>query len=543
MPKLTRRDLFKAMAAGAVAVPLAKSALGDPERICVEPAPHWRRGIEGQRKADLGNGSYLNPIISGDHPDPAVLRDGDDYYMTFSPFSALPGLVIWHSTDLVNWTPVTAALHEPMGSVWAVNLCKYEDRYYIYLPAAKPGRDWSIYVIWARDIRGPWSDPVDLKISGCIDPGHVVGEDGKRYLFFNGIRMIRLTDDGLATAGPLKHAYTPWHYPDDWVVEDFAPEGPKLLRRDGWFYLISAVGGTAGPPTGHMVIVARSRSVHGPWQNCPHNPIVRTRSAAEPWWSRGHASFVEGPGGDWWMIYHGYENSFRTLGRQALLEPMVWTADGWPRATGGDLSLPLRKPAGGKAGPAGMALSDDFSRDRFGVQWSFHDPRPHEKQRARHTGKGLMLVGAGTSPADSSPLVCGVGDRAYEAEITFELSDGAEAGLLLFYNHKAFVGVGFTPDTIKTFEYAQELPWARIRKQNRRVRVRVTNDHNVVTYAYSHDDGRSWQRHILRMEVSGIHHNVFGGFLSLKVGIYSAGKGTVRLRDFRYRAIEGNPLI
>lgn len=542
MPSPTRRDLFKALAASAVAMPFAKAAHAGIGRACVDPEPHWGKGIDDQRKADLGNGTYLNPIVSGDHPDPTVLKDGNDYYMTFSSFQASPGLVIWHSTDLVNWAPVGAALHKPMGTVWAVSLCKYKDRYYIYLPAQMAGGDWSIHVIRASDIRGPWSEPVDLGIAGCIDPGHVVGEDGRRYLFVNGIRMIRLTDDGLATDGPLQHAYTPWHYPKDWIVEDFAPEGPKLLRRDGWFYLVSAVGGTAGPPTGHMVIVARSKSVHGPWENCPHNPIVRTLSAAEPWWSRGHATLVEGPAGDWWMIYHGYENGFRTLGRQTLLEPMVWTADGWPRAIGGDLSRPLRKPVSGTASAVGMALSDDFTSNRFGTLWSFHHPRPDEMQRARYAGRALELGGSGSSPADSAPLVCSVGDRAYEAEITLELSGDAEGGLLLFYNHRAFVGVGFTPDIIKTFEYAQELDWARIAKKSRRVRVRVTNDHNVVTYAYSYDGGRNWQLHTIRMEVSGIHHNVFGGFLCLKLGIYSAGHGTVRLRDFHYRAIEGNPL-
>ncbi|MFA9217888.1 MAG: family 43 glycosylhydrolase [Sphingomonadaceae bacterium] len=81
-------------------------------------------------------------------------------------------------------------------------------------------------------------------------------------------------------------------------MEGYALEGPKLLRRGGWFYLISAVG----PATGHMVIAARSRSVHGPWENIPHNPIVRTRSASERWWSRGHATVVEGPAGEWRMI-------------------------------------------------------------------------------------------------------------------------------------------------------------------------------------------------------------------------------------------------
>ena len=539
MPKIARRDLFKALAAGAVAAPLPMLSFAQSaDAACCAASPRWGKGIEGQRKADLGDGTYLNPIIAGDHPDPTILKDGDDYYMTFSSFFSYPGLVIWHSTDLVNWAPIGAALRKQLGTIWAVDLCRHGDRYFIYLPANPDDKGWSIYAIWADDIRGPWSEPVDLRISDCIDPGHVVGEDGKRYLFVNGIRKIRLTDDGLATDGALEHAYSPWRYPADWIVENFAPEGPKLLRHGDWFYLITAVGGTAGPVTGHMVIAARSKSVHGPWEHCPHNPLVRTVSESEPWWSRGHASLVEGPGGDWWMVYHAYENGFRTLGRQTLLEPIEWTEDGWFRAMGGDLSMPIRKPGKGKRSPAGFALSDDFSTDRFGMQWSFHDPEPDEMRRVERTDNALKLAASGTSPAASSPLAFIVPDRAYQAEVTLQLTGECEAGLLLFYNDKAFVGVGFTHDTIKTYQYAEEQVWARHPHANRRVRVRLTNDRNVITYEYSYDDGRSWKLHPTRMEVSGMHHNVFGGFLSLKVGIYSAAKGDVVLSDFRYRGMD-----
>jgi xylan 1,4-beta-xylosidase len=534
---LPRRHLFKGLLAGAALPAIVEAApvkAFAPAAKASEPA--WGAGADDQRKADLGNGTFRNPILSGDHPDPTILKDGGTYYMTFSSFFSYPGLVIWKSTDLVNWTTVGPALHKPLGVIWAVDLVKLDGRYFIYIPADPTGQGWSIYAIWADHIEGPWSEPVDLKISGCIDPGHAVGEDGKRYLFVNGVRRIRLTDDGLATDGVLEKAYEPWRYPDDWVVENFAPEGPKLLRRGDWFYLITAVGGTAGPATGHMVIAARSRSIHGPWEHCPHNPLVRTRSAAEPWWSRGHASLVEGPAGDWWMVYHGYENGYRTLGRQTLLEPIEWTPDGWFRALGGDLSKPLPKPRGGKAGPSAPGLSDDFSQDRFGVQWSFHDPKPEEAGRAFLDQGSLRLKGRGTSPADSSPLTCLVGDRSYEAEIGLELTGEAEAGILLFYNHKAFVGLGFTPTALKIFEYSEELPWARTTHDARKLRLRVSNIENIITFHYSYDDGRTWIRHGTRMEVSGLHHNVFGGFLSLRIGLYVAGTGEARLRDFRYRA-------
>lgn len=539
----SRRTIFKGLAAGAMSLPLSRAGAAgrDARRDSGTPTlpdrpPRWGTGFEGQRKADRGDGTYLNPIIAGDHPDPTILKDGKDYYMTFSSFYSYPGLVIWHSRDLVNWAPVGPALHKNLGTIWAVDLTRHNGRYFIYIPANPNGSGWSIYAIWADRIEGPWSDPVDLKISGCIDPGHVVGEDGRRYLFVNGIRKVRLTDDGLAAAGPVEPAYEPWRYPESWVVEAFSPEGPKLLRHGDYFYLVTAVGGTSGPPTGHMVIAARSKSIHGPWEHCPHNPIVRTTSAAEPWWSRGHASLAEGPAGDWWMVYHGYENGFRSLGRQTLLEPIEWTADGWFRAKGGDLSRPMRKPAGGGAGPAGFPLSDDFRSNRFGIQWSFHDPAPDEMDRVTYGPDGLSIAARGSSPIDSAPLTCTVPDRSYEAEVAIDLEDGAEGGLLLFYSHKAYVGVGFTGTEVRTFEFSDDQPWMRPAFIAKSLRVRVTNDENVVSFHYSPDDGRSWVLHPLRMEVSGYHHNVFGGFLSLKIGIYAAGKGQVRLREFRYRA-------
>src|SRR5438067_8006336 len=289
---------------------------------------------------------------------------------------------------------------------------------------------------------------------------------------------MRLTEDGLAAAGPVEAAYKPWKYPEDWVVEAFSPEGPKLLRHNGYFYLITAVGGTSGPPTGHMVIAARSKSIDGPWEDCPHNPIVRTTSAAEPWWSRGHASLVEGPAGDWWMVYHGYENGFRTLGRQTLLEPIEWTSDGWFRAKGGDLSRPMRMPAGGKNGPAGFPLSDDFSANRFGTQWSFHDPAPDEMERVRYVPGALEIAARGASPTDSAPLVFTIPDQSYEAEVTIDLDGAAEAGLLLFYNHKAYVGVGFTGLVAKTFEFSEEQTWMRPPFVGRSIRARLTNNAN-----------------------------------------------------------------
>jgi xylan 1,4-beta-xylosidase len=271
----SRRDLLKQALLGGIGIGgLERSSSADPSPAPAgghnPPVPsRWARGIEGQRLADLGNGTFLNPIFAGDHADPSILKDGEDYYMTFSSFEAYPALLIWHSRDLVNWSPLATALDRPLGSVFAVDLCKHGGRYFIYIPiiptAVSSGMEGQsrIFVIHAERIEGPWSKPVALDIRGYIDPGHAVGEDGRRYLFLSGVSRVRLSDDGLAVVGPIEHAYAGWQYPDDWIVEAFALEGPKILRRGDWFYLISAVGGTAGPPTGHMVIAARSAPFGG----------------------------------------------------------------------------------------------------------------------------------------------------------------------------------------------------------------------------------------------------------------------------------------
>ncbi|MBQ0928902.1 family 43 glycosylhydrolase [Ideonella alba] len=520
---LTRREALAA-ALGGTALPAgATTARG--------------RGPEGQRCADLGDGRYLNPIVPGDHADPTVLKDGADYYMSFSSFAATPGAVIWHSRDLLNWVPITAALPEPPGTVWAMDLVRHQGRYFLYIPVLQ-AQGTAVYVVWADDIRGPWSAPIDLGLPGCIDPGHVVGEDGRRYLFLNGGRRVRLSDDGLRTDGPLQEgAWEAWRYPEDWVVEMFAPEGPKLLRRGGWFYLVSAVGGTAGPPTSHMVTLSRSRSVHGPWEHCPHNPIVRTRSADEPWWSRGHASLVEGPAGDWWMVYHGYENGFRTLGRQALLEPVQWTRDGWLRARGDTLSRPLPAPRGGQAGPTGLALSDDFERPTLGLPWSLHGAAPGELARRVQVGGGeLRLRGKGQALADCSPLCCIVGDRRYEVTVEVEAHGAAHGGLALFYDERGHAGIGLGGGELLTYGYGQEQRWMRQPLTTPRLHLRLLNRDNVLTW-FTSADGRQWQQLPWQMEVSGLHHNVFGGFTSLRLALFSAGEGELRFRRLRYRAL------
>lgn len=534
--KTSRRDALTLGLTGAGALALSGSAAAQD---CA-PEPKYRPGIEGQRRADLGNGRFLNPVLSGDRPDPNILKDGEDYYVSYSSTLYYPGIVIWHSRDLINWKPIGPALTRLIGSVWALDLAKHDGRYFIYIPVfdpavSSPRGPFKNYVIHADSMAGPWSDPIDLDLIGYIDPGHVVGEDGKRYLFLNNGNRVRLTDDGLKRDGPVEQVYAGWPIPADWVIEAEAHEGPKLLRKDGYFYLFSGQGGTAGPPTSHMVVVARSRSIHGPWENCPHNPIVRTESAAEPWWSRGHATPVQGPAGDWYMVYHAYENGYRTLGRQMLLEPFIWTADGWPKASGGILDRPLPKPRGGPPGDHGIALSDDFGAAMFGTRLAFFDPKPGYLDRAKIEGNSLFLKGQGNGPSGASPLAFITGDRSYEVSIDIELEGAAEAGLLLWYNDKLFCGLGTNGEWLRTWKtganstYPPPGPAA-----GRRFAIRIVNDANVTSH-FIRPHGGDWRK-VIDYEVAGYNHNMADGFLSLRPAIFVSGEGSARFRGLSYKA-------
>lgn len=148
-----------------------------------------------------------NPIFAGDYPDPSILVDGNNYYMVHSSFEYYPSLLIWHSTDLINWTPVANALYRYLGSVWAPDLAKYDGKYYIYFPASGTN-----YVVSADNIAGPWSDPIELKVT-MIDPGHVVDEEGNRYLYFSSGSYVPLSKDGLSIKGEIKNSYKGWEIP------------------------------------------------------------------------------------------------------------------------------------------------------------------------------------------------------------------------------------------------------------------------------------------------------------------------------------------
>jgi xylan 1,4-beta-xylosidase len=478
--------------------------------------------------SDKGAGFYVNPIFAGDYPDPSILRDGENYYIVHSSFEYYPGLLIWKSTDLINWTPVTNALHKYVGSVWAPDLVKYKNKYYIYFPANNTN-----YVVTADSINGKWSDPIDLKI-GNIDPGHVTDENGKRYLFFSSGEFVPLSDDGLSVTGKLKKSYSGWPIPRDWSIECFCLEGPKLLKRGDYYYLTVAEGGTAGPATGHMVISARSKSLLGPWENSPYNPIIRTTDKSERWWSTGHGTVFEDTEGNWWIVFHGYENGFYNMGRQTLMLPIEWTKEGWYKIPDGvRTDGPVKRPTVVASNPT-FTLSDSFEDNTLKPHWKFFGE--YDTSRFHLMDSSIIIEAKGNSVGNCSPLLCIPSDHSYTAEVELNIEGKAIGGLVLFYNNSAYSGILADNRNVLANLRGWQFPTEKNAIKDH-VSLRLRNTNNTVDMFYS-TDGVRWNKIENSLEVSALHHNVLGGFMSLRIGLCSIGEGNVTFKNFTYKPIK-----
>ena len=417
-------------------------------------------------------------IFPGDYPDPSILRDGNDFYITHSSFTYFPALLVWHSTDLLHWEPIARAVEDGDYSIYAPELCKVNGKFYIYYPTSR-GEN---YVVTADRPEGPWSKPVKLDVGG-IDPGHVVAEDGQRYLYTNNGWVTPLTPDGLAAAGKPKIVYDGWEFPAEWETEGMWLESPKLLKRGDWFYLVSAEGGTAGPATSHMVVVARSKSALGPWENSPHNPMVHTYTADEARWSKGHGTLVDDAEGNWYIVYHAYRNGFHTLGRNTIIESVEWTGDGWPV----------------------LAEKDGAKWEQGGLQGDY--------SALRDTDNPLLWSRWQPGVEDGTLWLMTAVDTSYEITAEFSVPEGGNAGLFLFYNEAANLG---------------------IRSQGTQCTLRIRNENNVAS-TWKKLPGAEWEAVAEGIDVSGMHHNNYNGFFALRPGYLLTGDA--KLVSFEYKPL------
>ena len=393
---------------------------------------------------------YSNPVMAGDYPDPSVIRVGGEYWATATSSEWGPQFPTLKSSDLVNWQLVGTVFNKrPEWSVanyWAPEIAEYKGRYYMYYVGRKKGGPLAVAVATAEQPSGPYTDHGVLvaQAAGSIDAVPFDDEKGERHLIWKEdgnsrkqptiLWMQRLNEDGTKLVGEPKELIrndAPW--------EGAVVEGPFVVKRDGWFYLFYSGSGCCGAGCNYAMGVARSRSLHGPYEKYARNPILAGNAT---WKCPGHGSIVTDAQGRYFLMYHAYavKDSVFT-GRQALLDEVKFGADAWPSINDGKgPSTSAPSPFDAAQRKAELNFSDDFSAPglRPGWQWPVADEPQYKIE-----GGSLVL-----SPVRKTNDLLGavlarsttVGD--YTARTTIpNLQPGVFAGLAAFGDPANAIGI------------------------------------------------------------------------------------------------------
>lgn len=348
--------------------------------------------------ADLGNGMYKNPILYADYSDPDACRAGEDYFMIASSFCNAPGLPVLHSKDLVNWKVINYILpkvpeeryDKPVHGcgVWAPAIRYHDGTFFACFPMPDEG----IYMSTTKDPFGTWSEPVNIRPgAGWIDPCPFWDEDGRAYLvagvaksrigYKSVLHMIEMQPDGMGLIGDAKVVF------DGNLNEQETIEGPKLYKRNGWYYIFAPAGGVK---TGWQTVL-RSRNIFGPYEY-----RVVMRQGDTPVNGPHQGAWVDTMTGEDWFLH--FQDVY-AAGRIIHLQPMSWKED-WPiigiAKDGNDYGEPVltyRKPNVGEAAKEAEICepdaSDDFSKNTLGLQWQWN-ANPKEDWY-KLTSEGLCL--------------------------------------------------------------------------------------------------------------------------------------------------------
>lgn len=397
------------------------------------------------------NQMYRNPIRTGMFPDPSIVRVGDDYYMANSSFVFFPCVPISHSKDLIHWKIIGHAIADPQWAnldgleggrgYWAPDISYYEGRFYVAVTYRL--NDTSTvyrkqYVVSSEKPEGPYSKPAIIDEDG-IDPSIFNDEDGRRYMLLNrGARIFEISKDATKQISEASLLY----YGD----YKRAPEGPHLLKKDGYYYLFEAEGGT-GP--GHRITVARATTLMGNYEPCPYNPIMRQEDSGAGIQRCGHGKPVMTQNGEWYMVYlcgRMIGDGYSVLGRETALDPITWTTDGWPIVNGLKGPSTIQKKPNLPECIWETTTNDEFEDEKLSLDWMF--PRPPMADGYTIENSYLKIRGSkyDLCSMDARNIVLRrQQDFKFTAECKMkipELMEGQNAGMTCFYDENTFLKFG-----------------------------------------------------------------------------------------------------
>lgn len=518
------------------------------------------QGLDPIFEGPLAAGTYQNPVLAGFFPDPSIIRNGDDYYMTVSSFTYTPGLPILHSRDLVNWQLIGYALTRPSQmemadlqvsrGIFAPTLRFHNGVYYIITTVVDRGGN---FILTATDPAGPWSDPIWLPEVEGIDPDIFFDDDGRVYIAHNGDpeeslyeghKAIWLWEYDLANqkiiAGSQKLLVNGGV---DLSTKPIWIEAPHLYKHDGWYYLLCAEGGTADE---HSAVIFRSRSLDEPFIPYTGNPILTQRdldpARPDPITTAGHADFVQLPDGSWWAVFlasRAYQERFFNTGRETFLLPVTWQ-DGWPHILPAGETIPYRlaAPTSLAAVPVAQPLTgnfswqDDFSASTLDLQWN--TLRKFEQSWLSFNNQQLSLTPGVSLSSFDQPAFIGRRQQHMHFEASTQLqvpaatANQASAGIVAFQNetYHYYMGVRSKADGKELFlEKAagaepQQIAALPLAADATQIRLKIAGQAGSINFYYALGNG-DWQAVTTTQDAQILSTQVATGFVGTMLGLHS----------------------
>ena len=553
--------------------------------------------------------SYNNPIISGSYPDPSICRVGDDFYIVNSSFEYFPGLPIHHSKDLVNWNLVGYGLHrddqcsgemnlvdvQTDGGIHAPSIRYHDGLFYIittnvYSPGPQQPTEMINFIITAEQVEGPWSNPHIIEGAPGIDPD-IIFDDGKVWYVgthvpekpnFNGEGEIWLQELDLDDWSLKGERYFLWRgalYYGTWA------EGPHIYKRNGFYYLLIAEGGTS---LEHAVMVSVSDNVKGPYVPNARNPILTSRHLSNDYWvnSIGHADLLELADGRWYMVALGIRSEIDTysnMGRETHLIPVTWEEEPfewkydkiekeWSELPDGERFEKLRRvnyewpvcsPITGRVERSfplpftnlpqfnKQTFRDDFDSKNLNLEWNFRRVPQKGTYLINHKD-GFLRLFSSKNVIENRKGCSLLGIRQIETDFEFSVKmlynptiQGGQAGISLFQKDNNYFT--FTVEKNKENHVLKLLLKERkkepvvihqtfIKSYNGSITFKVNSENNSYNFYYSLDDGNSYKSFL----ETGSDKILSNGYTGAYMGLYTTinGKNIEEFADFDWVKLE-----
>ena len=486
-----------------------------------------------------------NPIIPGFHPDPSIVKVGDDYYIVNSSFQYFPGVPIYHSKDLINWEHIGNVLTKesqlPLKDatswlgIYAPTIRYHDGTFYMITTNVRNGGN---FMVKTKDPKGPWSEPIWLKQEG-IDPS-LFFENGKVYMVSNPNGIITLCEIDPETGEQLTPSKGLWK-----GCGGRYPEGPHIYKKDGYYYLLISEGGTE---LAHHLTIARSKDIYGPYEPNPNNPILTNcnmKGQGSQIQGTGHGDFVQATDGSWWVVFLAYRNyggSYHHIGRETFIAPVEWKEGDWPIVNGGNPIEPIMKVP--NVPEKKSKQKRDSKIDPTSPEWVYIQ-NPIQENYKFENGKLTLTASNNTLSSNNRPTFYGrrQEDASFklETEINIKtLSDGCTAGLSIHQINDGHFDLSvrkvnskvevFFKHKIKSLEGEKPVS---IDSSIEKIKLRIRSDEKLYFFEYSIDEGKNYVK-LDEQDVFLVSTEVVGGFTGVVLGMYAEGKGSAEFAYFDY---------